>query len=138
MPEKFSSAKTVMQVKKLYCIQFLERSIRKLDFRSSGVNNIFQVNDLMNAPGPRKRELRLATTQALPLLQDNYPEFVAKQVCLKDDLPFLYRQECLHRSTPSLKYGYTGAPPGTSSHVFGTFGSWIRVHMNSILQPYGT
>ncbi|KAL8263056.1 hypothetical protein R6Q59_024405 [Mikania micrantha] len=61
-------------------IQFLERSIRKLDFRSSGVNTIFQVNDLKNAPGPGKRELRLATRQALQLLQDNYPEFVAKQV----------------------------------------------------------
>ncbi|KAK9058643.1 hypothetical protein SSX86_023485 [Deinandra increscens subsp. villosa] len=61
-------------------IQFLERSIRKLDFRSGGVNTIFQINDLKNAPGPGKRELRLATGQALQLLQDNYPEFVAKQV----------------------------------------------------------
>ncbi|KAM0053071.1 putative CRAL-TRIO lipid binding domain, GOLD domain, CRAL/TRIO domain, CRAL/TRIO domain superfamily [Helianthus debilis subsp. tardiflorus] len=61
-------------------IQFLERSIRKLDFRSGGVNTIFQVNDLKNAPGPAKRELRVATQQALQLLQDNYPEFVAKQV----------------------------------------------------------
>ncbi|GAB4861466.1 Patellin-3 [Ancistrocladus abbreviatus] len=61
-------------------IQFLERSIRKLDFSPGGVNTIFQVNDLKNAPGPAKRELRQATRQALHLLQDNYPEFVAKQV----------------------------------------------------------
>lgn len=61
-------------------IQFLERSIRKLDFTPGGVNTIFQVNDLKNSPGPGKRELRLATKQALQLLQDNYPEFVAKQV----------------------------------------------------------
>ncbi|KAK9068581.1 hypothetical protein SSX86_012696 [Deinandra increscens subsp. villosa] len=61
-------------------IQFLERSIRKLDFRSGGVNCIFQINDLKNSPGPAKRELRVATSQALQLLQDNYPEFVAKQV----------------------------------------------------------
>ncbi|XP_076911677.1 patellin-3-like [Bidens hawaiensis] len=61
-------------------IQFLERSIRKLDFRPGGVNTIFQINDLKNSPGPAKRELRLATGQALQLLQDNYPEFVAKQV----------------------------------------------------------
>ncbi|KAI3826392.1 hypothetical protein L1987_00440 [Smallanthus sonchifolius] len=61
-------------------IQFLERSIRKLDFSPGGVNTIFQVNDLKNSPGPAKRELRLATGQALQLLQDNYPEFVAKQV----------------------------------------------------------
>ncbi|KAI3511899.1 hypothetical protein L1887_19059 [Cichorium endivia] len=61
-------------------IQFLERSIRKLDFSPGGVNTIFQINDLKNSPGPAKRELRLATTQALQMLQDNYPEFVAKQV----------------------------------------------------------
>lgn len=61
-------------------IQLLERSIRNLDFTPGGINTIFQVNDLKNSPGPAKRELRLATKQALQLLQDNYPEFVAKQV----------------------------------------------------------
>ncbi|KAM5574826.1 patellin-3 [Rosa sericea] len=61
-------------------IQFLERSIRKLDFSPGGVCTIFQVNDLKNSPGPVKSELRLATKQALQLLQDNYPEFVVKQV----------------------------------------------------------
>lgn len=61
-------------------IQFLERSIRKLDFSPGGINTIFQVSDLKNSPGPGKRELRIATRQALQLLQDNYPEFVAKQV----------------------------------------------------------
>lgn len=62
-------------------IQFLERSIRKLDFTPGGISTIVQVNDLKNSPGPAKRELRQATRQALQLLQDNYPEFVAKQVC---------------------------------------------------------
>lgn len=61
-------------------IQFLERSIRKLDFTPGGINTIFQVSDLKNSPGPAKRELRIATRQALLILQDNYPEFVAKQV----------------------------------------------------------
>ncbi|GFP81429.1 patellin-3 [Phtheirospermum japonicum] len=61
-------------------IQFLERSIRKLDFSPGGINTIFQVSDLKNSPGPGKRELRIATKQALQILQDNYPEFVAKQV----------------------------------------------------------
>ncbi|KAK4256436.1 hypothetical protein QN277_009300 [Acacia crassicarpa] len=69
-------------------IQFLERSIRKLDFTPGGVNTIFQVNDLKNSPGPAKRELRLATKQALQLLQDNYPEFVAKQVFI--NVPWWY------------------------------------------------
>lgn len=63
-------------------IQFLERSIRKLDFRPGGISTIFQVSDLKNSPGPGKRELRIATRQALQLLQDNYPEFVAKQVII--------------------------------------------------------
>ncbi|XP_011015062.1 PREDICTED: patellin-1-like [Populus euphratica] len=52
-------------------IQFLERSIRKLDFSPGGVSTIVQVNDLKNSPGPAKRELRQATRQALQLLQDN-------------------------------------------------------------------
>ncbi|KAF9684225.1 hypothetical protein SADUNF_Sadunf04G0095800 [Salix dunnii] len=61
-------------------IQFLEKSIRTLDFNPGGISTIVQVNDLKNSPGPAKRELRQATRQALHLLQDNYPEFVAKQI----------------------------------------------------------
>uniref|UniRef100_A0A2P2ILP9 Patellin-3 n=1 Tax=Rhizophora mucronata TaxID=61149 RepID=A0A2P2ILP9_RHIMU len=69
-------------------IQFLERSIRTLDFSPGGISTIFQVNDLKNSPGPGKRELRLATRQGLQLLQDNYPEFVAKQVFI--NVPWWY------------------------------------------------
>ncbi|XWS21945.1 hypothetical protein CRYUN_Cryun30bG0100200 [Craigia yunnanensis] len=69
-------------------IQFLEKSIRKLDFSPGGVSTIFQVSDLKNSTGPGKRELRLATKQALQLLQDNYPEFVAKQVFI--NVPWWY------------------------------------------------
>ncbi|PWA96082.1 CRAL-TRIO lipid binding domain, GOLD domain-containing protein [Artemisia annua] len=69
-------------------IQFLEKSVRKLDFEHGGVNSIFQISDLKNSPGPAKRELRLATQQALQLLQDNYPEFVAKQVFI--NVPWWY------------------------------------------------
>lgn len=69
-------------------IQFLERSIRNLDFRPGGISTIVQVNDLKNSPGPAKWELRQATKQALQLLQDNYPEFVAKQVFI--NVPWWY------------------------------------------------
>jgi len=69
-------------------IQFLEKSIRKLDFSPTGVNTIVQVNDLNNFPGPGKRGLRQATNQALQLLQDNYPEFVAKQIFI--NVPWWY------------------------------------------------
>lgn len=69
-------------------IQFLERSIRKLDFSPGGINTIFQVSDLKNSPGPGKKELRIATKEALQILQDNYPEFVAKQVFI--NVPWWY------------------------------------------------
>ncbi|KAL2532865.1 Patellin-3 [Abeliophyllum distichum] len=69
-------------------IQFLEKSIRKLDFSPGGISTIIQVNDLKNSPGPNKWELRQATKQALQLLQDNYPEFVAKQVFI--NVPWWY------------------------------------------------
>ncbi|KAI3512941.1 hypothetical protein L1887_20264 [Cichorium endivia] len=69
-------------------IQFLEKSIRKLDFSPDGICTIVQVNDLKNSPGPFKRELRQATNQALQLLQDNYPEFVARQVFV--NVPWWY------------------------------------------------
>ncbi|XVF37287.1 hypothetical protein REPUB_Repub19eG0133000 [Reevesia pubescens] len=69
-------------------IQFLEKSIRKLDFSPTGICTIVQVNDLKNSPGPTKKELRQATNQALNLLQDNYPEFVAKQVFI--NVPWWY------------------------------------------------
>lgn len=69
-------------------IQFLERTIRKLDFSPGGISTVFQVSDLKNSPGPGKRELRIATRQALQILQDNYPEFVAKQVFI--NVPWWY------------------------------------------------
>ncbi|MED6158853.1 hypothetical protein PIB30_036848 [Stylosanthes scabra] len=69
-------------------IQLLEKSVRKLDFSPSGISTIVQVNDLKNSPGLSKRELRQATNQALQLLQDNYPEFVAKQVFI--NVPWWY------------------------------------------------
>ncbi|GAB2287464.1 Patellin-5 [Dionaea muscipula] len=69
-------------------IQLLEKSIRRLDFRPGGVSTIVQVNDLRNSPGLGKWELRLSTKQALQLLQDNYPEFVAKQVFI--NVPWWY------------------------------------------------
>ncbi|KAG7615371.1 Patellin-5 [Arabidopsis thaliana] len=69
-------------------IQFLEKSIRNLDFVAGGVSTICQVNDLKNSPGPGKTELRLATKQALHLLQDNYPEFVSKQIFI--NVPWWY------------------------------------------------
>ncbi|XP_047341947.1 patellin-3-like [Impatiens glandulifera] len=69
-------------------IQLLEKSISKLDFSPDGINTFVFVNDLKNSPGLLKRDLRLATNKALFLLQDNYPEFVSKQVVI--NVPWWY------------------------------------------------
>ncbi|CAK9319474.1 unnamed protein product [Citrullus colocynthis] len=69
-------------------IQLLEKSIRKLDFSPGGICTIVHVNDLKNSPGLGKWELRQATKHALQIFQDNYPEFVAKQVFI--NVPWWY------------------------------------------------
>ncbi|CAN4098003.1 unnamed protein product [Withania somnifera] len=71
-------------------IQFMEKSIRNLDFSPDGICTFVQVIDLKNSPGLFffKKELRQATNRALLLLQDNYPEFVAKQVFI--NVPWWY------------------------------------------------
>ena len=62
-------------------IQFLEKGIREhLDFSPRGICSMTQVTDLKNSPVLARRELRQATKQALAVFQDNYPEFVAKNV----------------------------------------------------------
>ncbi|KAM1470665.1 hypothetical protein ACFX11_041351 [Malus domestica] len=69
-------------------IQFLEKSIRKFDFNLIGISTIVQVNDIKNSPGLFKREHNQVTNQALHLLQDNYPEFVARQLFI--NVPWWY------------------------------------------------
>lgn len=61
-------------------VQLMEKGIQKLDFKPGCVNSLVQVNDLKNSPGPSKKEVRVALNKAVALLQDNYPEFVAKNV----------------------------------------------------------
>jgi hypothetical protein len=61
-------------------IQLLERGIlSKLDFAPSGICSMVQVTDLKHSP-PMLGKHRTVTRQALALLQDNYPEFIAKKV----------------------------------------------------------
>ncbi|KAG8638198.1 patellin-4 [Manihot esculenta] len=69
-------------------IQLMEKGIRKLDFKPGGASAILQINDLKNTPLPTKKELRNATKKAVELLQDNYPEFVAKNIFI--NVPFWY------------------------------------------------
>ncbi|KAI4297182.1 hypothetical protein L6164_037081 [Bauhinia variegata] len=68
--------------------QLMEKGIQKLNLKPGGVSSLLQINDLKNSPGPSKKELRLATKQALGILQDNYPELVAKNIFI--NVPFWY------------------------------------------------
>lgn len=61
-------------------VQLMEKAIQNLDFKPGGVSSILLVNDLKDMPGPSKKELRHATKQVVGILQDNYPEFVARNV----------------------------------------------------------
>ena len=67
----------------------MERGIQKLELKPSGVTSLLQVTDLKNSPGLAKKEVRLAVKQALGVLQDNYPEFVARNVRVFHILLFL-------------------------------------------------
>ncbi|KAG1328064.1 Patellin-1 [Cocos nucifera] len=68
-------------------IQYLEKGIRsQLDFTPGGISSMVQVTDLRNSPKLGKH--RQATKQALTMLQDNYPEFIAKKVFI--NVPWWY------------------------------------------------
>jgi len=65
--------------------QMMEKGIQKLNLKPGGVSSLLQINDLKNSPGISNKELRVATKQTVAILQDNYPEMVAKNV---SSLPF--------------------------------------------------
>ncbi|PHT73574.1 Patellin-1 [Capsicum annuum] len=95
-------------------IQFMEKSIRNLDFSPDGICTFVQVIDLKNSPGLYlfKKELRQATNRALQLLQDNYPEFVAKQVFINVPwwYPAYYRMiNVLFTTRTKSKFVFAGA-----------------------------
>ncbi|MQL81068.1 hypothetical protein Taro_013527, partial [Colocasia esculenta] len=68
--------------------QLMEKGIQKLGLRPGGVASMLQITDLKDSPGVSKREIRAAMKRAVGLLQDNYPEFVAKNIFI--NVPFWY------------------------------------------------
>ncbi|KAE7996032.1 hypothetical protein FH972_000781 [Carpinus fangiana] len=68
--------------------QLMEKGIQKLDLKPGGASSLIQINDLKKSPGPAKKELRIATKQAIGIFQDNYPELVAKNIFI--NVPFWY------------------------------------------------
>ncbi|XP_022847946.1 patellin-4-like [Olea europaea var. sylvestris] len=69
-------------------VQLMEKGIQKLEFKPGCVNSLVQINDLKNSPGASKKEVRAAVNKPIALLQDNYPEFVAKNIFI--NVPFWY------------------------------------------------
>lgn len=64
-------------------IQFMEKSINQLSFKTGGADSILQITDLKNSPGPEMKELRSVCKKSFMLLQANYPEIIKKDVSLK-------------------------------------------------------
>ncbi|XP_075524320.1 patellin-4-like [Primulina tabacum] len=69
-------------------VQLMEKGTQKLNFKPGGVSSFVQINDLKNSPGPSKKEVRSVVRKTVALLQDNYPEFVAKNIFV--NVPFWY------------------------------------------------
>lgn len=63
-------------------VQLLEKGIQQhLSFSPGGISSMVQITDLKNSAATLgKKELKQAADQILTILQDNYPEFVAKKI----------------------------------------------------------
>ncbi|KAH9627021.1 hypothetical protein KSS87_020670 [Heliosperma pusillum] len=95
-----------------WLIQFLEKIIRDLDFSPKGINSIVLVNDLKNSPGYGKRDVSKIIDKFLVILQDNYPEFVARQLCINSSWWYVaYYWIYLNVFTPRSKSKFVFASP---------------------------
>ena len=74
-------------------VQLLENGIQQqLSFSPGGISSMVQITDLKNSAATLgKKELKQAADQILTILQDNYPEFLARKVQLATELPFIRR-----------------------------------------------
>lgn len=62
-------------------IQLIEKGIQKLSFKPEGINSMVQITDLKNSSGLSKfRGLQQSIKKTLPIIEDNYPEFIAKKI----------------------------------------------------------
>lgn len=63
-------------------VQLLEKGIQQqLSFSPGGISSMVQITDLKNSAATLgKKELKQAADQILTILQDNYPEFVARKI----------------------------------------------------------
>ncbi|KAL1205043.1 Patellin-4 [Cardamine amara subsp. amara] len=68
--------------------QLMEKGIQKLDLKPGGVTSLLQIHDLKNSPGLSKKDLWVAIKNVIIALQDNYPEFVSRNVFI--NVPFWF------------------------------------------------
>ncbi|XP_074273347.1 patellin-3-like [Silene latifolia] len=95
-----------------WLVQFVEKIVRGLDFSPKGVNSFVLVNDLKNFPGFGKRDVSKIIDKFLVVLQDNYPEFVAKQLCINTSWWYVaYYWIYLTVFTPRSKSKFVFASP---------------------------
>lgn len=69
-------------------VKLMEQGIKALDMRPGGISSLLHITDLKDALGFSKKEVRDTIKQAVQLLQDNYPELVARNIVI--NAPFWY------------------------------------------------
>lgn len=61
-------------------VRCMEKGIRQLSFKSGEAESILQVIDLKDCLSHSMKEFHASTKKVVSILQDNYPEFVSKNV----------------------------------------------------------
>ncbi|XP_065035981.1 patellin-4-like [Musa acuminata AAA Group] len=63
-------------------VQLMEQGIKQMSLKPSGAAAMLHIIDFKDSLRPGMRELRSATREIVSIMQDNYPEFVAKNIFL--------------------------------------------------------
>lgn len=120
-------------------IQVLEKGIQKLDFSPSGVHSMVQITDFKDSPGFVK--WMNIMRKPLNLLQDNYPELVAKQIFI--NVPWYFG--ALYpvfgkRLTPRSKSKVVVARPGKVTETLFKYISpeYVPVHYGGLSRANDT
>ncbi|KAL3813143.1 hypothetical protein ACJIZ3_014411 [Penstemon smallii] len=138
--QKLFSDEEKSQIFLKWTIQFLEKTVRKLDFNPGGISTFVQVNDLSNNPGPTKREFFQSQNLVIQLQQDNYPDFVAKQIYI--NAPWWYLalpkmiSPLLTQSTKN-KFAFAGPSRSTDTLCKYIYPEQIPVKFGGLSKDYG-
>ncbi|XP_010935907.2 patellin-6 [Elaeis guineensis] len=94
-------------------VGFMEKGIQQLSFKPGGAGSLLlQVIDLKDSCGPDMKELRSATKKVVSVLQDNYPEFVVKNIFINVSFGYyVYHALFSNLITPRSKSKFIFARP---------------------------